>query len=60
MEKRKVFIFANHYKRNYKKILKKVTSKKIQIILLKNSDHRLSNKKDLQTLMSAIDIVRYD
>ena len=43
-----------------KKILKKVTSKKIQIILLKNSDHRLSNKKDLQTLMSAIDIVRYD
>ena len=43
-----------------KKILKKVTSKKIQIILLKNSDHRLSSKKDLQTLMSAIDIVRYD
>ena len=43
-----------------KKILKKVTSKKIQIILLKDSDHRLSNKKDLQTLMSAIDIVRYD
>ena len=43
-----------------KKILMKVTSKKIQIILLKNSDHRLSSKKDLQTLMSAIDIVRYD
>ena len=43
-----------------KKILKKVTSKKIQIILLKNSDHRLSSKKDLQTLMSAIDIVRYN
>ena len=43
-----------------KKILKKVTSKKIQIILLKNSDHRLSSKKDLHTLMSAIDIVRYD
>ena len=43
-----------------KKILKKVTSKKIQIILLKNSDHRLSGKKDLHTLMSAIDIVRYD
>ena len=43
-----------------KKILKKVTSKKIQIILLKNSDHRLSSKKDLQTLLSAIDIVRYD
>ena len=43
-----------------KKILRKVTSKKIQIILLKNSDHRLSSKKDLQTLMSAIDIVRYD
>ncbi|SVA09888.1 uncharacterized protein METZ01_LOCUS62742 [marine metagenome] len=43
-----------------KKILKKVTSKKIQIMLLKNSDHRLSSKKDLQTLMSAIDIVRYD
>ena len=43
-----------------KKILKKVTSKKIEIILLKNSDHQLSSKKDLQTLMSAIDIVRYD
>ena len=43
-----------------KKILKKVTSKKIQIILLKNSDHRLSGKKDLHTLMSAIDIVRND
>ena len=43
-----------------KKILKKVTSKKIQIILLKNSDHRLSSEKDLQTLMSAIDVVRYD
>ena len=43
-----------------KKILKKVTSKKIQIILLKNSDHRLSSKKDLHILMSAIDIVRYD
>ena len=43
-----------------KKILKKVTSKKIQIMLLKNSDHRLSSKNDLQTLMSAIDIVRYD
>ena len=43
-----------------KQILKKVTSKKIQIFLLKDSDHRLSNKKDLQTLMSAIDIVRYD
>ena len=43
-----------------KKILKKVTSKKIQIILLKNSDHRLSRKKDLQALVSAIDMVRYD
>ena len=43
-----------------KKILMKVTSKKIQIILLKNSDHRLSSEKDLQTLMSAIDVVRYD
>ena len=43
-----------------KKILNKVTSKKIQIILLKNSNHRLSDKKDLQTLMSAIDIIRYD
>ena len=43
-----------------KKILKKVTSIKIQIILLKNTDHRLSSKKDLQTLMSAIDIIRYD
>ena len=43
-----------------KKILKKVTSKKIQIILLKNSDHRLSSKKDLQTLVSAIDMVRYE
>ena len=43
-----------------KKILKKVTSKKIQIILLKNSDHRLSSKKDLITLTSAIDIVRHD
>ena len=43
-----------------KKILKKVTSKKIQVILSKNSDHRLSSKKDLQTLVSAIDMVRYD
>jgi len=43
-----------------KKILNKVTSKKIQIILLKNSDHRLSSKQDLQTLMSAIDLIRYD
>ena len=43
-----------------KKILKKVISKKIQIIFLKNSDHRLSGKKDLYTLMSAIDIIRHD
>ena len=43
-----------------KKILKKVTSKKICIILLKNSDHRLSGKKDLYTLMAAIDIIRHD
>jgi len=43
-----------------KKILRKVTSKKIQIFLLKNSDHRLSSKKDLQILKSAIDIIRYE
>jgi len=43
-----------------KKILKKVTSKKIQIILLKNSDHRLSSKNDMRTLISAIDLVRYE
>ena len=42
-----------------KKILKKVTSKKIQIIFLKNSNHQLSSKQDLQTIKFAINSVRY-
>jgi len=43
-----------------KKILKKITSKKIQIFYLKNSDHRLSTKKDKQTIIAAIEIIRHD
>ena len=37
------------------KILKKISSKKIQIRYLKNSDHRLSSKNDLKTIHNAID-----
>ena len=38
-----------------KKIAKKITSKKVQIRYLKNSDHRLSSKNDLKTIHNAID-----
>lgn len=37
------------------KILKKITSNKVQIRYLKNSDHRLSTKKDLKIICNAID-----
>ena len=37
------------------KIVKKISSKKIQIRYLKNSDHRLSSKNDLKIIYNAID-----
>ena len=38
-----------------RKILKKISSNKVEIRYLKNSDHRLSNKNDLKTIHNAID-----
>ena len=37
------------------KILKKISSKKVQIRYLKNSGHRLSGKNDLKTIHNAVD-----
>ena len=37
------------------KIIKQISSKKIQIRYLKNSDHRLSSKNDLKIIRNAID-----
>ena len=37
------------------KILKKISSNKVQIRYLKNSDHRLSSKHDLKVIYNAID-----
>ena len=37
------------------KIIKQISSKKVQIRYLKNSDHRLSSKNDLKTIHNAID-----
>ena len=37
------------------KIAKQITSKKVQIRYLKNSDHRLSSKNDLKTIHNAIE-----
>ena len=37
------------------KIVKKISSKKVQIRYLKNSDHRLSSKNDLKTIHNAIE-----
>lgn len=38
-----------------KKILKKISSKNIQLKLLKNSDHRLSSKIDINIILSSIE-----
>jgi len=40
------------------KILKKVNSKKIKIFYLKESDHSLSTKEDLETIKYSIDMIR--
>ena len=37
------------------KIVKQISSKKVQIRYLKNSDHRLSSKNDLKIIRNAID-----
>ena len=37
------------------KILKKVTGNRIKIIYLKDGDHRLSKKDDLETIKTSID-----
>lgn len=42
-----------------KKIMNKVSSKKVQIIYLKSSDHRLSKTEDLLTISNAIENIRY-
>tara|TARA_A100001015_G_C14989923_1_gene713388 strand:+ start:529 stop:1266 length:738 start_codon:yes stop_codon:yes gene_type:complete len=41
-----------------KKILKKVTGKNINIIYLKESDHRLSSDTDLQIIIQSIEYIR--
>lgn len=40
------------------KIMSMLTSKKIQIKFLKSSDHRLSSKNDLKSILSSIDEIR--
>ena len=40
------------------KILKKVTGKNVNIIYLKESDHRLSNDSDLKILIQSIEYIR--
>ena len=42
-----------------KKILKKVTGKNVNIIYLKESDHRLSSDTDLQIITQSIEYFRY-
>jgi len=41
-----------------KKILKKVTGKNVNIIYLKESDHRLSSLTDLTIIKESIDYLR--
>ena len=40
------------------KIMKKISSNKIKIIYLKNSDHRLSKKEDLKMIKQSIELIR--
>ena len=40
------------------KIMGNTTSKNIQVHYLKSSDHRLSSKKDLNSIIKAIDTIR--
>ena len=40
------------------KIINKVTSNKIIVIYLKNGDHRLSKKDDLETIKQSIELIR--
>ena len=41
-----------------KKIMDNTTSKNVQVHYLKSSDHRLSSKKDLKSIIKAIDTIR--
>ena len=41
-----------------KKILKKITGKNVNIIYLKESDHRLSSETDLKMITQSIDYIR--
>ena len=41
-----------------KKILKKVTGKNVNIIYLKESDHRLSTETDLEMITQSIEYIR--
>ena len=41
-----------------KKILKKITGKNVNIIYLKESDHRLSSEMDLKMITQSIDYIR--
>jgi len=41
-----------------RKILKKVTGKNVNIIYLKESDHRLSTETDLKMITQSIDYIR--
>ena len=41
-----------------KKILKKITGKNVNIIYLKESDHRLSSETDLKMIRQSIDYIR--
>ena len=40
------------------KIIKNVSSKKIKVIYLKNGDHRLSKKEDLNMIKQSIELIR--
>ena len=41
-----------------RKILKKITGKNVNIIYLKESDHRLSSETDLRMITQSIDYIR--
>ena len=40
------------------KIMKNVSSKNIKVIYLKNGDHRLSKKEDLNMIKQSIELIR--
>ena len=45
-------------KQTPEKIMNKVSSNKIKVIYLKNGDHRLSKKDDLETIKQSIELIR--